>query len=42
MEIWNTYNRENVIGLYYNKADKKVDEGIGFTFLPVGGFKLEF
>ncbi len=41
-ELWNTYNRENEIGLFYNKVDQQVDRAIGFTFLPVGGFKLEF
>lgn len=42
MELWNTYNRENVFAVYYNKTDKTIDNAIGFTFLPVGGFKLEF
>ncbi|TNE71701.1 TonB-dependent receptor [bacterium] len=42
MEIWNAYNRTNDLGIYFNKTDQKIDDLPGFTFLPIGGFKLEF
>lgn len=42
MEVWNSYNRSNVTGRYWNTDDEKIDEVEQFSLLPVGGVVLEF
>lgn len=42
MEVWNTYNRENVEGYYWNQTENRVDSFNQFSTLPVGGISIEF
>ena len=42
VEIWNSYNRENVYDYYWNQAERRRDSLTAFTLIPVGGVKVEF
>lgn len=42
LEIWNTYNNDNVLVEFWNRDDQKIDQALQFSFLPIGGFILEF
>ena len=40
--VWNAYNRENVAQYYWNEVEKKPDEIIQWSLLPVLGIEYEF
>lgn len=42
VEIWNVYNRTNVVGEFWNVTNQQVDENTQFNLLPVTGIKFEF
>ena len=42
LEVWNAYNRTNVVGEFWNVIDQRVDENTQFNLLPVTGIKFEF
>ena len=40
-EFWNAYNRKNVEGYFWSNT-AGIQEINFFSFLPIGGFELEF
>ena len=42
LEFWNAYNRKNVETYIWSNANKKILEVTYFSFIPVGGFEIEF
>ena len=40
--VWNAYNRENVAHYYWNEHEKKQDELLQWSFLPIFGLEFEF
>jgi len=40
--VWNAYNRENIAGYYWNEIDKKQDEVLQWSLLPIIGMEFEF
>lgn len=40
--VWNAYNRENIAVYYWNEHEKKQDELLQWTFLPIFGIEFEF
>jgi len=40
--VWNAYNRENIAGYYWNEVDRKQDEILQWSFLPIFGIEFEF
>ena len=42
IEFWNAYNRNNVETYFWSTARQEVLETNYFSFIPVGGFEIEF
>lgn len=42
LSIWNAYNRKNVANYYWNEHEKKQDEILQWSMLPVFGLEFEF
>ncbi len=42
LSIWNAYNRENIAGYYWNQHEKKQDEVLQWSMLPIFGIEFEF
>ena len=40
--IWNAYNRENIGSYYWNEIDKKQDQMLQWSLLPIIGLEFEF
>ena len=42
LSIWNAYNRKNVANYYWNEHEKKPDEILQWSSLPIFGIEYEF
>ena len=42
IELWNAYNRKNIETYSWSSSAKKIIETTYFSFIPVGGFEIEF
>lgn len=42
ISIWNAYNRSNVASYYWNENEKKPDEILQWSMLPIFGLEFEF
>ncbi len=42
LSVWNAYNRANVASYYWNEHEKKQDEMLQWSMLPVFGLEFEF
>ena len=42
IELWNAYNRKNVENYSWSNSANKIIETTYFSFIPVGGFEVEF
>lgn len=40
--IWNAYNRENIATYYWNEHERKQDQMLQWTLLPIIGLEFEF
>ncbi len=40
--VWNAYNRANVANYYWNEIEKKQDEMLQWSMLPIFGVEFEF
>ncbi len=41
-EFWNAYNRKNIETYFWSREKQKILETTYFSFIPVGGFEIEF
>ena len=42
VEFWNAYNRRNIETYSWSNSAQKIIETTYFSFIPVGGFEIEF
>ena len=42
IELWNAYNRKNIETYSWSNSSQKIIETTYFSFIPVGGFEIEF
>ena len=42
IELWNAYNRKNIETYTWSNSSRKIIETTYFSFIPVGGFEIEF
>ena len=42
IELWNAYNRKNIETYIWSNSKRKLTEITYFSFIPVGGFEIEF
>ena len=42
IELWNAYNRKNIETYIWSNSKRKLTEVTYFSFIPVGGFEIEF
>ena len=42
VEFWNAYNRKNIETYSWSNSSQKIIETTYFSFIPVGGFEIEF
>ena len=42
IELWNAYNRKNIETYTWSNTTKNILETTYFSFIPVGGFEVEF
>ena len=42
VELWNAYNRKNIETYVWSNSNRKLNEVTYFSFIPVGGFEIEF
>ena len=42
IELWNAYNRKNIETFTWSTSNNSVIETTYFSFIPVGGFEVEF